>query len=105
MALSLSSGLSLLAPSLLLPSRKDSEEPTNPTKPDEDSDEKDMCHYCIHNHCFPRVCKHNRCCQHEASQNASDTSVSALVNAALGQLKAGNTLKFNVNIKNPQAII
>merc|ERR1719419_902548 len=83
----------------------DSEEPTNPTKPDEDSDEKDMCHYCIHAHCFPAVCKHNRCCQHKASQNASDTSVSALVNAALGQLKAGNTLKFNVNIKNPQAII
>merc|ERR1719394_554275 len=83
----------------------DSEEPTNPTKPDEDSDEKDMCHYCIHAHCFPAVCKHNHCCQNEASQNASDTSVSALVNAALGQLKAGNTLKFNVNIKNPQAII
>merc|ERR1719394_1730061 len=83
----------------------ESEEPTNPTKPDEDSDEKDMCHYCIHAHCFPAVCKHNHCCQNEASQNASDTSVSALVNAALGQLKAGNTLKFNVNIKNPQAII
>ena len=31
--------------------------------------------------------------------------VSALVNAALGKLKAGNTLKFNVNIENPQAII
>jgi len=28
-----------------------------------------------------------------------------LVNAAIGQLKDGNTLKFNVNIKNPQAII
>ena len=65
-----------------------------------------MCTYCIHAHCFPSVCRHNRCCRHqEPSQNSSDTSVSALVNAALGQLKAGNTLKFNVNIKNPQAII
>merc|ERR1719327_41617 len=31
------------------------EEPTNPTKPDEGSDEGDISHYCIHAHCFPPV--------------------------------------------------
>ena len=65
-----------------------------------------MCQYCIHAHCFPAVCKHNHCCfHHQEAEPSNKTSVSAFVNAALGQLKAGNTLKFNVNIKNPQAII
>ena len=38
-------------------------------------------------------------------ESESSPSVNDLVKAGLEQLKAGNTLKFNVNIKNPQAII
>merc|ERR1711974_299336 len=39
------------------------------------------------------------------NKSESSPSVSDLVKAGLEQLKAGNTLKFSVNIKNPQAII
>merc|ERR1712108_55439 len=54
--------------------------------------------------CWSPICKHSPCC-HKNQESESSPSVSDLVKAGLEQLKAGNTLKFSVNIKNPQAII
>merc|ERR1712025_688289 len=54
--------------------------------------------------CWSPICKHSPCC-HKKQESESSPSVSDLVKAGLEQLKAGNTLKFSVNIKNPQAII
>merc|ERR1712108_135016 len=56
------------------------------------------------NRCWSWICKHSPCC-HKKKESESSPSVSDLVKAGLEQLKAGNTLKFSVNIKNPQAII
>merc|ERR1712025_313758 len=57
-----------------------------------------------HHRCWSPICKHSPCC-HKKQESESSPSVSDLVKAGLEQLKAGNTLKFSVNIKNPQAII
>merc|ERR1712108_36653 len=55
---------------------------------------------CFHR-CQYERCKNSGCC----NRKGSESSPSDLVNGALGQLKAGNTLKLDVNIRNPQAIM
>merc|ERR1712174_54266 len=117
-------------------------------KPDEGSDEGNMCQYCIHAHCFPAVCKLNHCCFHHQEAEPSNktstsqesgeghpcpphchhthdhrcvchhkdseeqtipteekSSVQKLVSAGLDLLKAGKKLKFNVDVKNPEALL
>merc|ERR1712136_188310 len=120
-------------------------------KPDEGSDEGDMCQYCIHAHCFPAVCKLSHCCFHHQEAEPSNktstsqeggltwekergchwpchwkhhhcwcphedseeptnpteekSSVQKLVSAGLDLLKAGKKLKFNVDMKNPEALL
>ena len=49
------------------------------------------CHW-IHHHC---VCHHD----------SGEPSVKKLVYAGLDLLKAGKTLKFNVDVKNPEALL
>merc|ERR1712178_517009 len=87
---------------------KDSEEPTKPTETSQESGEG---HWCPH-HCHWNG--HRCVCHHKDSEeppisppipSEEKSSVQKLVSAGLDLLKAGKKLKFNVDVKNPEALL
>merc|ERR1712174_17168 len=80
-------------------------EPSNKTSTSQESAEGHPCPpHCHHTHDHRCVC-HHKDSEEQTIPTEEKSSVQKLVSAGLDLLKAGKKLKFNVDVKNPEALL